>query len=333
MNKFVRFVSPVAFGLAASTLAGCTLEKRDDASEFREALPLSTSVAIDGPDSARAGDPAAGGSERLAVRSSANEPAFWYTFTRNVRDGVNLVTGGVLAGVWLIVHTEPSELEEDRALFGPYEGDALDPARYRLEVTRIGEDRFEYRLEGQSKAGGDYLAVLVGDGYSRQSAMHGDGRFVLDLDHARTLDPSRHANDSGKVTIEHDLPADIGRKRNALPRVIRAVLEPAGQERVEITSHALEDATGELTVGARVNLEDSDSDALEDVSITSRWRATGAGRSDILMSGGDIQAAGVDVVSAVECWGTDFGRVYYSDSLGLAESVGDAGDCAYGTAR
>jgi hypothetical protein len=29
----------------------------------------------------------------------SDEPAYWYTFTRDVRDGVNLVTGAVLVSV------------------------------------------------------------------------------------------------------------------------------------------------------------------------------------------------------------------------------------------
>jgi hypothetical protein len=204
--------------------------------------------------------------------------------------------------------------------------------RFRLSVNRIGENHFEYVLEGQSKAGGSsapYLTVLTGDGYSRKSEFHGDGAFEIDLDNARALDPARHAGDSGTVTIEHELPEAIGRKHDALPRTITASLRPAGDEYLVITSTAREDHTGELVVEGEVDLEDSATSARESVAITSRWRATGAGRADIDLSGGDLIDAGFESVTAVECWGTSFSRVFYKDSVEFQPTEGNESDCAY----
>ena len=78
-----------------------------------------------------------------------------------------------------------------------------------------------------------------------------------------------------------------------------------------------------------VDIDDAGSTALEDVAVTSRWRATGAGRADVVIEGGDLVASGVDSASFVECWGTDFTRVYYSDSVGLKESEGEVSACAF----
>jgi len=329
MQHLTRFVSPVALCLVASALSGCTLEK-DDASEFREAVPEAASVAVDGP----ASSPAGAGEKRstLAAGDAVGEPASWYTFTRNVRDGVNVVTGVVLGSVWFVVHTEPSELDQDRAVWGPYDGDALDPVRYRFSVARSEENHFTYRLEGQAKSGGKnapFLLVLEGDGYSRGSELHGDGSFRIDLDNARALDPSRHAGDSGSLGVTHDLPFETGRRRDALPRTIVAALRPDGGEALDITSIAREDHTGELGITGVVDIDETRGSALEDVSVTSRWRATGAGRADIVIAGGDLVTSGVDSASLVECWGSDFSRVYYSDSVGLKESEGEASDCAF----
>jgi hypothetical protein len=68
--------------------------------------------------------------------------------------------------------------------------------------------------------------------------------------------------------------------------------------------------------------------AAEDVHITSRWRADGAGRADITIAGGDLPET-IELVEAVECWGSDFTRVYYSDSVNFAQAEGDATACAY----
>jgi hypothetical protein len=333
MQKTSRALGRLSF-VAAIALAGGCARTGDDVSEFREAIPVEGSVNVDGPDSTTSGDMGAASGMRgaLAADPSNGGPAYWYAFTRNVRDGVNLVTGAVLVSVWFVVHSEPSELETDRAVWGPYDGDALDPVRWRLSVNRIGENHFEYALEGQPKAGGasaPYLTVLRGDGYSRKSELHGDGAFEIDLDNARALDPARHAGDSGTVTVEHDLPETIGRKRDALPRTITASLRPAGGEYLVITSAAREDHSGELTVEGEVDLEDSATSALESVAITSRWHATGAGRADIGLAGGDLSDAGFERVTAVECWGTSFSRVFYTDSVDFQPTEGTESDCAY----
>ena len=328
----LRTVSTLAFVLAATALTGCAAQNDDASNEFQEALPEQGSVNVDGPDGARADIGAQSGTFGTMGNGGASDPAFWYSFTRDVRDGVNVVTAVVLVSVWAIVHTEPSEIDEDHAVWGPYDGDALDPARYRLKMDRIGEHHFRYVLEGQKKSGGEYQIVLDGDGYSRKSESHGDGQFVLDLGNAKVLDPSRHANDSGTVTIVHDLPEDIGRRRDALPRTIIATVAPDGQASLSITSSAHEDHTGEIDVTAHADIDDTDATALEDVSVVSRWLSTGAGRADVGISGGDLPAAGLPGVTAVECWGTDFSRVFYTDSAGIKPTEGNVAECAYETA-
>jgi hypothetical protein len=325
----LRYASPLAFVLAATALSACSAQKQET-NEFEEALPEQGSVNVDGPDGARADSSTAAGMRGTLADGGTSDPAFWYSFTRDVRDGVNAVTAVVLVSVWVVVHTEPSELDDDHAVFGPYEGDALDPARYRLTVLRIGDHHFRYVLDGQEKSGGDYLTVLDGDGYSRASEHHGDGQFVLNLTNAKTLDPSRHANDSGTVTIVHDLPPDVGLRPDALPRTITATVTPEGEASLSIASFAREDHTGEIDLSAHVDIDPSHMTALEDVTVTSRWQATGAGRADINISGGDLPQAGFDQVTAVECWGTDFSRVYYTDSAGLQPTAGSPSECVYG---
>jgi len=333
VQKLARFVSPVALAVVFAPLGACTIDapSEEAESEFREAVPAGDSVRLDGPESTTASGMEAAASTRGTMAPSAGQPAFWYTFTRNVRDGVNAVTAVVLVSVWAVVHTTPTELDEDHAVFGPFEGDALDPVRYRLTVTRIGEHHFRYVLEGQAKAAGAgsaFLTVLDGDGHSKKSPSHGDGAFTLDLDNARILDPSRHADDAGTVTIEHDLPADIGRRRNALPRFVSANIQAAGGEWLEIHSAANEDGTGSLDLTGSVDIDESHATLPEAISVQSRWRSTGAGRSDIEFAGGDVPLE-YDPVTAVECWGTDFTRVYYVDSAGLAPTEGVSGECAY----
>jgi hypothetical protein len=319
-------------GLALAFLGGCTLEKTEDVDQFREAVPAADSVTVDGPDTTGTSSrkAASGARGALADAPASSGPAYWYTFTRNVRDGVNVVTAAVLVTVSFVVHTEPSSVGEDEAVWGPYDGDALDPVTWKLTVTRIGDHHYRYVVGGRKKSdkSASFLTVLEGDGYDRQSPSHGDGAFLLDLDNSRTLDPSRHADDAGTVTIVHDLPRDIGRRVDALPRTITATVDPHSGETLVIGSTANTDHTGSLDVTAFVDIDDVKDGVNEDVSIGSRWRETGAGRSDITIAGGSLPETS-RVVTATECWGEDFSRVYYSDSIGSAMTEGDPNLCAY----
>ena len=323
-------LSLLASGLALAFLGGCTLEKTEDVDQFREAVPSADAVTVDGPETTgTSGRKAASGARgALAEAPATSEPAFWYTFTRDVRDGVNVVTAAVLVTVSFVVHTEPSNVSTDEAVWGPYDGDALDPVSWRLTVTRIGDHHYRYVVEGRRKTdkSGAFLTVLDGEGYDRQSPNHGDGTFVLDLENSRRLDPSRHANDAGTVTIVHELPSDIGRRVNALPRTITATVDPHSGETLVITSQANTDHTGSLDVAAVVDIDDLKDGVAEDVTIGSRWRETGAGRSDITIAGGSLPAE-VTEVSATECWGEDFSQVFYTDSIESKPTTGDLALC------
>ena len=323
--------------LSLSCLAsGCTLEKRDDAEEYREAVPQREAVTVAGPESD------AGADSGTTTQAAGNGPlsrvpyAKWYGFTRVVRGGVNLVTAAVLGSAWVIVHTEPSSVQDGEATWGPYT-DSLEPVTYRFRVTRVAEGEYDYVLEGRRKASSsdaDYRAVLKGHGYGKRHTQHGEGDFSIDLSAARELDPFAHQNDSGTVHVVHHLAHDIG-EGSALPRSIVAEVKPApavNPESFTVTSNANQDGSGSLHVVASADTDDTKMTQLEDIVVDSRFRADGAGRADIVIAGGDIPAAtGSASVSAVECWGADFMRSYYSDSIDFEPSEGAASACVYGT--
>jgi hypothetical protein len=202
----------------------------------------------------------------------------------------------------------------------------------------VAEAEYDYVLEGRPKASSsdsDYRAVLSGHGYGKRHDLHGEGEFTIDLDVARDLDPFAHADDSGTVRIEHHLPRDW-KAGDYLPRTIVAEVTPDPElnpESFAVTSQANEDGTGSLHVTASADVDDTSGasaapSALEDIVVASRFRADGAGRADIAIAGGDIPAD-PGKVSAVECWGADFMRSYYVDSLELEPREGEPSACVY----
>ena len=333
LRTFTGRILCAALLAGSATLPGCMLEKQDGGEEFREAVPAREAVVVAGPDAEASAD-----SSTASVTTQADEPwsvgpySKWYGFTRAVRGGVNVVTAAVLGSAWIIVHTEPSSVEDGEAIWGPYT-DALDPVTYRFRVNRIADAEYDYVLEGRPKASrsdADYRAVLSGHGYGKRHDLHGQGEFTIDLDVARDLDPFAHRDDSGSVRIEHRLPRDL-RRGDFLPRTIVAEVTPnpaVNPESFAVTSTANEDGTGSLYVTATADMDDTKATELEDIVVDSRWRADGAGRADILISGGDVPAD-PGMVSAVECWGADFMRSYYSDSLDFEPSEGELSACVY----
>jgi hypothetical protein len=306
--------------------AGCALDTSDDGDEFREAVPETTAIRLAGPED-EAATPAPSSSLESVDQPWADGPwAKYYAFTRYVRDGINGVTVGVLGGVWYVIHTRPSDVSAGTATWGPWTDD-LSPVTARFRVTRNDDGSYRYLLEGKPRGAGDdaYRTVLDGVGYRKNDARHGQGGFTVDLDAAKALDPLKNPN-GGQVRIDHQLPREPG----AVPRTITARATTGGEQWWTATSHQTANG-GTLLVDAHTDLDPTELTALEDVQIASQWRGSGAGRADLTLSGGDIPES-LGVVTAVECWGTDFMRVYYTDSVNYQPTEGSAGACAFSAA-
>jgi hypothetical protein len=323
-----------ALVVATVVVQGCVLkQKEDDVSKFQEALPQADNVKVAGPEDSQA----AGSGSTQSIQSDepwAQGPwAKWYGFTRHVRKGVNTITGTILGSVWIIVHTQPTDISEGQATWGPYT-DALEPVAWRFRITKVGDQEYDYFLEGRPKgssAESDYQAVLNGKGWAKGNPNHGDGFFEINLDTLKSLDPFEHQDDSGSIKITHDLPPDITTHLDAQPRSITAEVHPNATEAwFKATSNSKEDGTGTLFVTAHADADDSNMTALEDISFKSEWNAQGAGRADVGITGGDVPTS-IDHVDAVECWGTDFYRVYYHDSVDYETTEGDPNECAFQT--
>jgi len=239
------------------------------------------------------------------------------------------VTAGVLGSVWVIVHTQPTSVSDQQAVWGPH-SDALEPATWQFRVVEVDDDVYEYSLEGRPKNSSDaFQTVLSGLGYGRGHPSHGDGHFEIDLDVARSLDPLAHGDGSGTILVSHDLPRTISEDLFSGARTITAQVHPTAQQAWwTATSLRREDGSGTLVVEAEGDLDEDAVTEAEQVQISSQWQQDGAGRADITLSGGEIPAEIVEV-SAVECWGADFYRTYYADSVDFAPVEGEAEACVF----
>lgn len=298
-----------------SFASACTLESSLDGSEYNQAVPKSESMRVAAPNDAQAD-----------VQNPT--PAKWFDYTRRATDDLNNATRAVIGTVHFVAHTIPSEVGDDYALWGPF---TLfnEPGSWKLRIDRDADSQFHYVFSGrprESTSEADFKVVLQGRGYGVDDERHGDGEFSVNIDAARELNPERFDEGSGTAVFTHDLPPTIAEDPTATPRTITVQVDPTGDSWGQFTSRVFADGTAELEVTGLVDTDATDS-ALEDATVVSKWRADGAGRADVTLSGGD-SAAGSALLSITECWSGDSSRVFYTDSLGIEPMFGAPSNCA-----
>ncbi len=302
------------------------------AADFEAGFPTEEMVRVETPTSNGQGLTAAGGNVQA---QGPGEQAGFYAFTRNATDAVNGATAGVLRHVRDVVRHPPTTLTENQAVWGPH-SDALHKRAWRMTVTRVGEGVHEYKAEAKDKTQDDstFVTVLSGTHTTAKDATsgealenYGNGTFTIDFDASATL-PEHNPNDMGKAIFTYSR------------------VSPASQVTVSVQFLQMRDAASEQRIDANYRyastpgeggqfdfamLKNIDAQAqLERMSIRSRWMESGAGRSDVRLTNGDM---GGGTVTLNECWDTGFLSRYFRVSASTSEwnmSYGtEATDCAF----
>jgi hypothetical protein len=311
--RFAPTLAAFSLSLAAAS-TGC-IPPNDDPHPVSRALPRAQDVEIKLPESASA----------KPGNNALGELAPWYVVTRQVTRDLNGGTAWVLIVVHTVVQFPPTTVEGDTYTWGPWDGSALDPARYRLVVTELADGTYDWSLDGQSKTepGADFEIVISGNAVPGATDGTGTGDFTIDFDAAERVNPVD--NDArGVVTINYDLA-----QRHLDMAISTVEVRDGGEVPVDYdySYTEAEDRAGDMVFAVHADTDDEGTLA-EDAVIRSRWLSTGAGRADVRLSSGDLADA---VVTASECWDSSFGRVYYSDSASFLPTEGLEADCAYTT--
>jgi hypothetical protein len=325
----------VAFGLAVivGTASACTVKTTSDADRFREPIPQGGEVALKVPGSAGAATTTSSSAIRVESTPTSGAPgttgtsgtAEYYRFTRDLTDAVDWGSAATVGLVWLIVQAPPTSTSAHQAVWGPARGEALSPVTWKLTVNETTTDVFNYQLDGRPNAStsdADWKTVLAGHGYAKASASHATGWFQWDADAQRALDPMRAANDTGTTKVTYDV--------RTLPATLRAEHAPTASTESSYTIDVthLTGGAGQVDIAALGDLDPSGTTAKENVDMHSRWDASGAGRADTTVAGGDVPVS-IASVHATECWDTSFARVYYTDTASTQPTTGSPSACAF----
>lgn len=289
----------------------------------RDAIPAASAVQVKLPGGGAMRE--VGGAPDIVSEQFAvlGEMAQFYVFTRQVTRDLNGGAAFVLLLVKAIVDYPVTSVDGDTYIWGPWT-DGLNPSEWRLTVREAAVGDYEWSLEGRRKADGPGAAFesVVSGVATPGLPNRGSGTFMMDFESAERLDPAGN-NAAGQITVVYDLESDPA-------TIVMDYVLGEGAEQVSFHYEYAEvsDGSGDFQFTMHSDLDENGS-LIEDAAIRTRWLASGSGRSDVRLSGGDL---GDTVVTGSECWDTTFGRVYWEDSLGWQATEGDAADCAFAEA-
>jgi hypothetical protein len=301
-----------ALVLVMFAAAACE-EKAPDEAAARDALPGAEYVKINLPEGASKPD----GLAKLGELSPA------YVVTLGTALTLNGSAAWVLILARVIVAFPVTSVEGDTLVWGPWHGDG-EPGEYKLTARLSDEGVWEWALSGRrsGEAGASFQTIVAGEATPGRPR-RGSGAFTVDLDVARAIDPE--SDGEGQLSVEYDL------ERNPVTLVMDAEVQapmPTGGTALMTFHYDYEenaDRSGELGFAIYGDTDDPGS-GWEMSDFRSRWRADGAGRADVQVTGGDMGSASA---TATECWDDHFLRTYYTDSVAWIPTEGSASSCVF----
>jgi hypothetical protein len=314
----------IAASLALAGLAAGCRPPMEEAEEFRRGVPREETVTAQVPTK--------GQSQALTVKGQTQAlkglPAEYWALTW----GVSATINGGAAFVGLLVKTviafPPTTLSADEAVWGPFSG-ALDPVTWKLTVKRVGDHKFQYQFDGQSKLNpGPFITVLAGthtaavDDQGDPIEGFGTGSFSLDWGNRQLL-PAAKPDEVGKANYSYSrLPGQTATISAQFRKVKDRDKGTLVDLDYEYTHHAGGSGSMDFAYDAAAQLNMADGRA----TVHSRWQANGAGRADAKLTSSALPTA----ATASECWNTTFSSLYFAHSWAPLLDYGvEATDCVY----
>jgi hypothetical protein len=317
----------IATSLAlAGLVAGCQ-PKMETVEEFRRGIPREETVKVTVPQ--QGGQALTIESQSQALRGGLSE--YWALTL-----GVTSVLNGGAAFVGVLVKTvvsfPPTAIAGDVAVWGPFSG-ALDPISWKVTVTRVGDHKFQYVFEGQSKINpGPFVTVLAGthtaalDDQGDPIEGFGSGSFTLDWDQRQKL-PAANPNEVGTATYNYArLPGADG----TIDAKFHQIKDKDNGKLVDVdyayVHHAGGSGSMDFSYDAAAQLGMADGRA----TVRSRWQPNGAGRADAKLTSSTLGTP----ATASECWNNTFRSTAFARSWAPLLDYGtQATDCVYPTAE
>lgn len=321
----------------------------DDSDEYRQAPPTADEIKITAPGKSSSSQglnqqDGVGGSQSALT----GKPSEFYQVTWAISADLNTRAAILLGLMRLSTLGLPSERTLNSRTWGPYTPGGLDPLTYRVVVTKIGAGHFSYSFEAHvaAQASQAFSPLVTGDITRGTVAGQAKGEVTLHFDNLRALRPDscevgtiRGQFDNTKTPAHLEIFFDQFANNNPANVTCK-------QETPKDAYYYFDRGDGGagnfvFSVDMNVHKDADNKPKLETVSLRSRWLATGQGRADVRIEGGEVAtdlltlAASTDFLSVSQCWSTSFVTTYETatpDALGLFVTNGDAASCAFTSA-
>ncbi|MEL6342528.1 MAG: hypothetical protein AAFV53_05305 [Myxococcota bacterium] len=228
-------------------------------------------------------------------------------------NGFMATVESMLSWIDIVTAQPPNVRESDRRVWGPYPEELADFS-WKLEIIRTEPGAYTWTFTRQRGGETVWIPFFRGESLTGYAAAESKGAFVYD---ASLITPLTGDDDFGQLEADYDF---IGARR------IDSILTAPSGARSWYTLEQYED-TVDLWFFTQMDLEQNGS-GLEDYEQSGRWLLSGAGRSDIEVTGGDL---GPIVGVITECW-DDMGTVTYRGNIveGIfEETTGDINRCVF----
>ncbi len=330
--------------LMVLALTACNVDQ-----EFVDAVPTTDQITLRVPTSAA--QPTTRSEEGLGAQTSAlvGETAELYQLTAGVAASVNAGTVLVVGALRLITLQAPTSRTSDSRTWGPHQAGGLDPLTYQLVVRRLADAHYGFSLEARSRLAADpdvFLPLIDGEITRVGKVGIGKGTMLVHLDNRRALIPD--ACEMGTLAFAFDNTGDTVSNDVTLSRFSNhneGNILCRRERATDASYHFEQDRAGAGSLSFSVDKDlvqpsGQSASAEETVTVRSRWQSRGAGRSDVVVEGGDVgselSAHGLSgPVTASQCWDSLFRVVYETSTppaLHIFDTDGQAADCVFATA-
>lgn len=315
MNRVI-----LAAAVAVTMMAtGCGV---DAGEPFRQGFPRQQTVKLNLPENSAT----ALSSEPQRRDGLEGDTSEFYKLTRGVTKTVNGAGAAVLLLVEKIVEHRPTSVTDNVAVWGPHT-DALSPNTFKFTVTQVAENQYEYLLEAKAKTEADSkFRVILSGSHVNTGVRLGTGTFLVDWDAAQTL--PEHDSNVGTASYTYSRLSNGGDV--TIDALFQKVRDDETKQLVDVGYGYTENKAGG-TFDFRMNKNWVSGPGIEALTVKSRWVPTGAGRSDVKATGGDLSTP----ATVSECWDAAF-RSKYVNASWASKTTGNYGDesvCSFPSAE
>ncbi|MBX5483766.1 MAG: hypothetical protein IRZ16_18230 [Myxococcaceae bacterium] len=226
----------------------------------------------------------------------------------------------ILEVVEYVRRQSPSQRGEDFRQWGPWADEKDRTQQIRLVIRRFltAPVHYEWSIDVKRRTEPEdaWLQAIHGSYEPTDDVRRGSGTFSLDAARVREAG-FMGATDDGQLQY-----LEVNYQTGGDPIAVELLLD-AKRAHLEYEYEEHSDGSGRLSFDLSANWIPTGS-ALETLWVTSAWAASGAGRADYHVYGGNTPGGAVDKATALaageECWDESFRTAYYHE---VFDSDGD----------